>query len=58
MAKVSRRLESGFLYILGVSYKNLQSEAIEYYREQYTQSDSEKEFPEESILKRVKPTQP
>ena len=55
MAKVSRRLESGFLYILGVSYKNLQMEAINYYREMYAQSDEERAFPEEAIQKRVKP---
>ena len=35
MAKVSRRLESGFLYVLGISFKNLQSEALSYYRELY-----------------------
>ncbi|MBM3435961.1 MAG: hypothetical protein FJY07_07090, partial [Bacteroidetes bacterium] len=55
MAKVSRRLESGFLYVLGISFKNLQSEALNYYRELYSTSEMAKEFPQESVLKRVKP---
>jgi hypothetical protein len=55
MAKVSRRLESGFLYVLGISFKNLQSEALNHYRELYSASDLAREFPQESLLKRVKP---
>ncbi len=54
MAKVSRRLESGFLYVLGISFKNLQSEALNYYKELYTSEDSTREFPTGSILKKVK----
>jgi Tol biopolymer transport system component len=54
MAKVSRRLESGFLYVLGISFKNLQAESLSFYRELYGQSDSLRVFPNESILKRVK----
>ena len=54
MAKVSRRLESGFLYVLGISFKNLQAESLSYYRELYEQSDSLRAFPNESMLKRVK----
>ncbi len=54
MAKVSRRLESGFLYILGISFKNLQKEALAYYRDMYNTSDSIREFPNESVLKKVK----
>ncbi|MBN2173509.1 MAG: PD40 domain-containing protein [Bacteroidales bacterium] len=54
MAKVSRRLESGFLYILGISFKNLQKEALDYYRERYSQFENSREFPEESVLKKVK----
>ncbi len=55
MAKVSRRLESGFLYVLGISFKNLQSEALAYYRDLYGQSDTSRIFPAESILKKIKP---
>ena len=54
MAKVSRRLESGFLYILGVSYKNLVQETLDYYKNMYEKSDEGKEFPQETILKKTK----
>ncbi|MCD4664932.1 MAG: hypothetical protein K8R68_06635, partial [Bacteroidales bacterium] len=54
MAKVSRRLESGFLYILGISFKNLVNDALTFYKEEYYKKDSERDFPEESILKRIK----
>jgi hypothetical protein len=54
MAKVSRRLESGFLYVLGISFKNLQSEALDFYRQLYSASEMAKDFPTESILKKVK----
>jgi len=54
MAKVSRRLESGFLYILGISFKNLVKEALDYYRERYEGLDTEKEIPEDYIQKKIK----
>lgn len=54
MAKVSRRLESGFLYILGISFKNLVIEATQYYKDKYGAIDAEKEFPEEYIQKKIK----
>jgi Tol biopolymer transport system component len=50
MAKVSRRLESGFLYILGVSFKNLVNEALDHYRAQYLADDQERDFPAEMML--------
>jgi WD40 repeat protein len=55
MAKVSRKLESGFLYVLGVSFKNLQTEALAYYREMYSENDQSRDFPNASVLKKVKP---
>ncbi|RLD60003.1 MAG: hypothetical protein DRJ05_05440, partial [Bacteroidetes bacterium] len=54
MAKVSRKLESGFLYILGISFKNLMTECLDYYGQRYKQMDTELETPEISILKKVK----
>jgi len=54
MAKVSRRLESGFLYILGVSFKNLMTEALNHYKEMYSAIDESREFPEGSLLKKIK----
>jgi Tol biopolymer transport system component len=50
MAKVSRRLESGFLYILGISFKNLVNEALEHYRAQYLTDDMERDFPSEITI--------
>ena len=52
MAKVSRRLESGFLYILGISFKNLVEDALLYYRNLYSESIEDREFPETTVLKR------
>jgi hypothetical protein len=54
MAKVSRRLESGFLYILGVSFKNLVNEALQYYKDRYGMLDAEKNIPEDYIQKKIK----
>ncbi|MCB2222329.1 MAG: hypothetical protein KQI35_18240 [Bacteroidetes bacterium] len=54
MAKVSRRLESGFLYILGVSFKNLMNEALDYYKERYRASEENREFPDGTLLKKHK----
>lgn len=54
MAKVSRRLESGFLYILGTSFKNLSNEALDSYRDRYAEIDSTKVVPKDFIQKRIK----
>lgn len=54
MAKVSRRLESGFLYILGTSFKNLSKEALDYYRERYESLDNERTLPADFIQKKIK----
>lgn len=50
MAKVSRRLESGFLYILGISFKNLVNEALDHYRAKYLDDEQERDFPAEIML--------
>lgn len=54
MAKVSRRLESGFLYILGISFKNLAKESLDHYRARYDSIDNGKEMPDEFIQKKIK----
>lgn len=54
MAKVSRKLESGFLYILGISFKNLVKECIEYYKQRYSEFVENRSTPDESMVKRVK----
>ncbi len=37
IASVSRRIENGFLYVLGISYKTLQKEWEQWYKEEYAQ---------------------
>ena len=54
MAKVSRRLESGFLYVLGKSFSDLVNEATAYYKARYSLTDAAEEIPEESLLKKIK----
>ena len=36
MTKVSRNVESGFLYVLGTSLKRLSSDFVQYYKQRYT----------------------
>ncbi len=54
MAKVSRRLESGFLYVLGKSFSDLVKDATAYYKARYSLTEAGGEIPDESILKKVK----
>ena len=55
MAKVNRNVESGFLYVLGMSYKMLLKDWYEWYKKRYEFDLSDEfEMPEESILKRRK----
>ena len=39
MTRVSRNIESGFLYVLGTSLKNLSHDFVAYYRERYNKDD-------------------
>lgn len=50
MSKISRNVESGFLYVLGISYKNLMSECYAYYYEKYSQGDDQRELPTQGKL--------
>ncbi|MBN3035711.1 MAG: PD40 domain-containing protein [Bacteroidales bacterium] len=52
MAKVSRKIESGFLYILGTSFKNLVTECIDYYKARYEPYSGDPEFTGAGILKK------
>ncbi|MCX6234820.1 MAG: hypothetical protein NT175_08885 [Bacteroidetes bacterium] len=40
MAKISRNVENGFLYVLGISFKNLMKECYEYYLKKYSEANS------------------
>ena len=55
MTKVSKSVESGFLFVLGISYKNLIQEWITHYKDLYTSSESEtSSLYGEPLLKKVK----
>ncbi|NVN95689.1 MAG: hypothetical protein HXX18_10450 [Bacteroidetes bacterium] len=54
MSRVSRNIETGFLYVLGVSYKEIVNEWIAYYQEKYSQS-FQRNLPScEPIIKKIK----
>lgn len=46
MTKVSRNVESGFLYVLGISFKNLMSDWYNYYSLLYTNQIKDRDLPE------------
>lgn len=54
MSKVTRNIESAFLFVLGVSMKNLTIEWMNYYSDRYKDSDSSRILPENHLLKRIK----
>jgi len=56
MTKVSRNIDSGFLFVLGVSLKNLTYEWLAYYDKLYYERSKNLSLPkEEPLLKRTKP---
>jgi len=54
MAKVSRNIENGFLFVLGISYKQLIEEWIKHYEEKYSYEANNLTTPKNHILKRIK----
>ncbi|HPS26886.1 MAG TPA: hypothetical protein PK269_04685 [Bacteroidales bacterium] len=50
LSKVSRNIESGFLYVLGVSFKNLAKEWLAYYEQMYRDGDQGRQKPQETAL--------
>lgn len=54
MTKVTRNIESSFLFVLGVSMKNMTREWMDYYTTRYTEKDSTKMLPTVSLLKKPK----
>jgi WD40 repeat protein len=54
MTKVTRNIESSFLFVLGVSMRNLTSEWMSYYEERYNEKDTTKTLPSTSLLKKIK----
>ncbi len=56
LSRVSRNIETGFLYVLGVSYKEIVKEWIAYYQEKYAQSYQRILPSSTPIIKKVKST--
>ncbi|MCF8299336.1 MAG: hypothetical protein K9J13_17435 [Saprospiraceae bacterium] len=55
MTKISRNVESGFLFVLGISFKNLINQWISYYNDAYTLDDENRENPSDDVLlKKIK----
>lgn len=54
MTKVTRNVESAFLFVLGVSMKNLTTEWMLYYSDRYNEKDTSRTIPETTLLKRPK----
>ena len=50
MARVSRSVESGFLFVLGVGLKQLAAEAWQYYHMKYELDDDNMRFPDDKLL--------
>ncbi len=56
MTKISRNIDSGFLFVLGVSLKNLTYEWLAYYDKLYYERSKNLSLPkEEPLLKKSKP---
>jgi len=56
MTKVTRNVESAFLFVLGTSMKNLTREWMQYYTDRYNEKDDSKTLPATSLLKKIKIT--
>ena len=54
MTKVTRNIESAFLFVIGVSMKNMTSEWMQYYIDRYNEKDTSKTLPAKSVLKKIK----
>jgi hypothetical protein len=54
MTKISKSVESGFLYVLGVSFKTFTQEWIDYYDKKYYDYDKELSLPDVSALFKAK----
>jgi hypothetical protein len=54
MTKVTRSVENGFLYVIGLSFKNLVREWKRYYVEKYSADESGRYLPDQTVQKKVK----
>jgi len=57
LTKISRSVESGFLYVLGIKFKMLAADWLNYYEQQYTENDSTRQqIQSKPIQKKIKKT--
>ncbi len=56
MTKITRNVESAFLFVIGVSMRNLTSEWMQYYLERYSTDHDSTSVPKKSLLKKIKIT--
>ena len=54
MTRLSRNVENGFLYVIGVSFKNLVKDWLAYYKNIYEAENENLVEPEGQVLRRVK----
>jgi hypothetical protein len=57
MTHLSRNVENGFLYVIGISFKTLVAEWEEYFRQIYAEEEAGMESPEGQLLRKVKKDQ-
>ena len=54
MTQISRSIENGFLYVIGVSFSNLIKEWKQHYKDIYESDDKIGEMPTKTLLKKIK----
>jgi hypothetical protein len=54
MAQISRSVDNGFLYVIGVSYKTLVDECLKHFQAIYKAEEEGRSTPENTFLKRTK----
>ncbi len=54
LTRISRSVENGFLYVIGLSFKSLVKEWMDYYQDYYDQPNTGRDLPDDPMLKRFK----
>jgi WD40 repeat protein len=54
MTQISRSVDNGFLYVIGISYKTLVTDCLNHFTEIYQKEEEERSIPGDSFLKKVK----
>jgi hypothetical protein len=54
MTQIARSVENGFLYVIGVSFKNLNQDLLDYFRQIYEEEEKNRVIPSGQDLKRAK----